>query len=167
MEPVSSAAFSPDGQQIVTASSDGTVRIWDTAKGRLLSTLVGGDWRYVEPAASFSPNGQRILGVGNEIFRVWDAANNRVLLEWGRSDASYSSAAFSPDGQRIALAESDGYGPVSILDSTNGQTILKLERREGSARSAVFSPNGKRIVTVGYDDVARVWSATMARRYWS
>lgn len=34
-----SADFSPDGSQIVTASLDGTAKIWDAASGRVLKTL--------------------------------------------------------------------------------------------------------------------------------
>jgi WD40 repeat protein len=34
---VSSAQFSADGQRVVTASSDGTARVWDAATGKALS----------------------------------------------------------------------------------------------------------------------------------
>ena len=39
--PVSSAAYSPDGQSIVTASEDQTARIWDAATGEELRQLTG------------------------------------------------------------------------------------------------------------------------------
>ena len=39
--PVGSAVFSPDGKLVVTASDDGTARIWDVASGRSLHTLSG------------------------------------------------------------------------------------------------------------------------------
>ena len=38
---VSSAAFSPDDTRIVTASHDGTVRVWDARSGAVVATLTG------------------------------------------------------------------------------------------------------------------------------
>ena len=55
-----SAAFSPDGQRIVTASSNKTARLWDAATGK----PIGGPLKGHEAAvlsAAFSPDGQRIV----------------------------------------------------------------------------------------------------------
>ena len=38
---VTSAAFSPDGSRIVTASADETARIWDAATGKEITVLRG------------------------------------------------------------------------------------------------------------------------------
>ena len=38
---VKSAAFSPDGQQIVTGSGDHTAKVWDVNTGKELMTLIG------------------------------------------------------------------------------------------------------------------------------
>ena len=37
----SSGDFSPDGSLLVTGSADGSTRVWDTASGQLLETMVG------------------------------------------------------------------------------------------------------------------------------
>ena len=69
---MNSAQFSPDGQQIVSGSHDGTVRIWDAVTGESVQTLEG-HTSYVN-SAQFSPDGRQIVsGSGDSTVRVWDA----------------------------------------------------------------------------------------------
>jgi WD40 repeat protein len=56
---VRSAAFSPDGSRIVTASNDGTARLWDAASRKELVVLRGHEG--VVRSAAFSPDGSRIV----------------------------------------------------------------------------------------------------------
>ena len=56
--PVSSVAFSPDGQHILTGSEDNTAKLWDLS-GRELQSF-SGHTSYVRSVA-FSPDGQHIL----------------------------------------------------------------------------------------------------------
>ena len=74
---VSSAAFSPDGSRIVTASQDGTARIWDAASGKEMAILRGHD--SVVCSAAFSPNGSRIVTASaDHTARIWDAHLQRM-----------------------------------------------------------------------------------------
>jgi len=57
---VMSAAFSPDGRRIVSASCDSTIRIWDAQTGRQIGKPLEGHTDYVWSVA-FSPDGQRIV----------------------------------------------------------------------------------------------------------
>ena len=69
---VSSAAFSPDGTRIVTASWDKTARIWDAATAKEIAVLRGHE-NSVNSAA-FSPDGSRIVTASwDETARIWDA----------------------------------------------------------------------------------------------
>jgi predicted NACHT family NTPase len=54
-----SAAFSPDGSRIVTASQDRTARIWDAASTKEIAILRGHD--AAVRSAAFSPDGSRII----------------------------------------------------------------------------------------------------------
>ena len=70
---VYSAAYSPDGKQIVTASRDQTAKVWEAQTGTELLTLTGHD-NYVVSSA-YSPDGQRIVTASDDkTAKVWDGA---------------------------------------------------------------------------------------------
>ena len=82
---VCSAQFSPDGQSIVSASWDETVRVWSAATGECVQTL----WGHSGPvySAQFSADGQSIVSASDDnTVRVWDL---RVLT---RQHASNKTA---------------------------------------------------------------------------
>jgi len=68
--------FSPDGQRVVTASRDGTARVWDTHSGRLLRTLDHPD--PLAPAGvAISPDGGTIATLDNDgVIRLWDTCTD-------------------------------------------------------------------------------------------
>jgi WD40 repeat protein len=67
---VYSAAFSPDGSRIVTASADKTARIWDVATSKEIAVLRGHDGSV--NSAAFSPDGSRIVTASDDnTTRIW------------------------------------------------------------------------------------------------
>jgi len=103
---VNSAAFSPDGSRIVTASQDNTARIWEAASGKEIAVLRGHE-HYVNSAA-FSPDGSRIVTASQDkTARIWDAASAKEIVVLRGHDDTVNSAAFSLDGSRIVTASRD------------------------------------------------------------
>jgi hypothetical protein len=80
-----SAAFSPDGSRIVTASDDKTARIWDVATGQEIAALRGHQDGVA--SAAFSLDGSRIVTASHDkTARIWDVATATeiVVLRVGR-----------------------------------------------------------------------------------
>jgi WD40 repeat protein len=153
---VASAAFSPDGSRIVSASFDSTARVWDAATGLELMVLRGPDG--LVASAAFSPDGLRIVSASSDrTARIWDAATGREIAVLRGHDAAVRSAAFSPDGSRIVTASDDV--TVRIWDGITGNEIAILRGHTDSVRSATFNPDGSRIVTASGDQTARIWDA--------
>jgi len=101
----SSAAFSPDGSRIVTASST-IVRIWDAATAKEIAVLRGHEGLVI--SAAFSADGSRIVTASNDkTARIWDAATAKEIAVLRGHDDVVASAAFSPDGSHIVTASWD------------------------------------------------------------
>ncbi|WP_420629064.1 NACHT and WD repeat domain-containing protein [Candidatus Leptofilum sp.] len=151
---VNSATFSLDGEQFVTASDDGTARVWDT-EGNELAVLRGHEGAV--SSAEFSSNGEQIVTAsGDGTAQVWDAAGNELAILNGHTDWVWS-ATFSPDGERIVTASEDG--TARVWDVT-GNELAILDRHTDWVWSATFSSDGERIVTASIDGTARVWDVT-------
>jgi WD40 repeat protein len=154
---VNSAAFSPDGSRIVTASDDKTARISDAASGKEIAVLRGHGDRVF--SAAFNPDGSRIVTAsGDKTARIWDAASGKEIAVL-RHDSYVRSAAFSPDGSRIVTAS----WTARIWDAASGKEIAVLRGHGSYVNSAAFSPDGSRIVTASWDKTARIWDAASGK----
>ena len=158
---VDSAAFSPDGSRIVSASNDETVKIWDTQTGECIRTLTG--HTSCVHTAAFSPDGSRIMSAGwwDRTIRIWNTETGKCIQILKKSlfnnkeghTKAIAYAAFSPDGKRIASTSTN----ILIWDIVKGKIIKKLEGHTDAVWSAAFSPDGKRIVSASMDQTTRIW----------
>ena len=70
---VNSVAFSPGGTTLAAGSTDGTVRLWDMATHRQITTLTGPTGAV--NSIAFSPEGKTLAtGNADHTVRLWDVA---------------------------------------------------------------------------------------------
>jgi hypothetical protein len=144
------AVFSPDGSRILTASADGTARLWDL-NGRSLAILHGHTNQL--SSAVFSPDGSRILttSAADGTARLWDITGQPLVTLQG---AAPESAVFSRDGAHILTTSYDG---TARLWDTSGRALITFQGHGGTYRGAVFSPDGARIITTWGDYTVGLW----------
>jgi WD40 repeat protein len=162
---LSSAAFSPDGEKIVTGSDDSTALIWDIWTGSQLQTLARPPTARAEledsavHSVTFSPDGKRVVTASEDhTARIWDVDNGDQLAVLRGHEGPVFSASFSPDGTRVATISSDQ--TVRIWDSAAGDPLTSpILNLPEAVISVSFSPDGRRLLTFDEGGI-RLWDAS-------
>ncbi|MBI5670235.1 MAG: TIR domain-containing protein [Chloroflexi bacterium] len=156
---VYSAVWSPDSARLVTASADGTARVW-TADGEVQHTLQHGD---VVNRALWSPDGTRITTASaDRTAAIWDANTGDLVVRLSGHQGNVYVAVWSPDGRLIATSSADR--TARIWDAISGSLLHTLTGHNGSVNSVVWSPDGKRLVTASDDTTSIIWDAASGQR---
>ncbi|WP_226589897.1 nSTAND1 domain-containing NTPase, partial [Microseira wollei] len=103
---VNSVAFSPNGEMIVSGSTDKTVRLWDLSGNPIGQPFFGHE--YSVNSVAFSPNGEMIVsGSADKTVRLWDLSGNPIGQPFFGHESSVNSVAFSPNGEMIVSGSAD------------------------------------------------------------
>ena len=167
-----SVALSPDGTRIATAGVLGTsqsergkeaekirTRLWDL-DGKLL-----GEFRsHSTQSLHFTADGARLVsgGMFDNAVRVYTTAGQQVnMFPVGRSSVtSPYRIALSPDGERIATADTSIHPPGMKLWRASGEFERSFQRLSGSMTDVAMSPDGSTFVTTSQDNRVRLWLTT-------
>ena len=152
--PVEHVAFSPDGARLLTASHDGTARLWEINGVSTTALRHGGPPTF----ARFSPDGTRVITVSTRArtTHLWDVASGREIFSVRRHIAR--NAAVGPNGRRIATASTDR--TVRLWDAESGVEIARMKGHDNRVAFVNFSADGKLVASASIDGTARIWDAS-------
>ena len=145
---LSCAQFSPNGQQVLTGSQHGKVRLWHSRlRAPIKTTLLNG-----EKINSFvaSRNGHRIAAWIGDGGRLWllDGENFRALSESIKFPGEITGCQLSPDGKALAVAAYEGtWKPRAIGDKVG--RMYAAEPAKEPPRISIMILDGDRARPIG------------------
>lgn len=162
IDEVNTAFFSPDGTMIVSASDDGTIRVWDSKDGVELIKLdaVAG----FVCSASFSPNGEQIVaGYKDCNVRIWDVKTKTIIKTLKGHTGNILSCSFSHNGKYI-ISSAEGDNTIRLWDANSGEIIRIIKGYDDCHNSVAFSPDDKYVVSAGgLDNYIRLWDLSSGK----
>ena len=112
---------------MVTASRDGTARLWDVVSGEVLAVFRGHTGEVIQ--AVFSPDGQRLVTASyDRTARLWDVASGETLVVFRGHKGRVNQVAFSLDGQRVVTASNDKTARLWGIMTAHGQALIDYAR---------------------------------------
>ncbi len=174
MAKINCIAFTPDGRQLVSASEDKTIRVWDLASGKTVRTIRGesapGQAGKVY-AMALSPDGKWLAAAGwltgkreeRDAIRLYEFASGKLVALLKGHENVVHGLAFSPDGSKLISGSGDR---TAILWDTGIQVgtrvaepklLHRLEGHTDKIYAVGFSPDGSRAVTGSEDHDLRLW----------
>ncbi|MEG3918531.1 AAA family ATPase [Microcoleus sp. T3_A4] len=154
---IRAVTITPDGQQIISASADHTIKIWDLLRGMELAALKG----HTDEVRGLVvlPDGQRLLSSSwDGTLKIWDLQRAVVLCTLEGHTEGISGVGVTPDGKIAISASRDCTRKVWNLES--GQLLKTFSIRKGSNEAPVLI-NGQKIAFNIYNPISEHLAVTL------
>ncbi|HQP05294.1 MAG TPA: WD40 repeat domain-containing protein, partial [Bacteroidales bacterium] len=150
---VNSAAYSQDGKYIISASDDGTAKIWNESSGVILGEIKCKGQMY---HAIFSPNNQRIItSSGYDGLKSWTLNGEQYLNNWTISGVQIPFIVFDQNGENLIYPLGNN---AEVRSVSNGELLYTLNGHTDAVKSVEFVRDEKRAITASLDGTIIIWN---------
>ncbi|MBE9038090.1 serine/threonine-protein kinase [aff. Roholtiella sp. LEGE 12411] len=150
---VSSVAVSPDGQMIAS-SGDRTIKLWNLATGKQISSLNGHSQQV--NIVVISPDGKTLVsGSDDNTIKIWNLATGEQIRTLIGHSSAVHALAISPDGKTLVSGSDDN--TIKIWNLATGRQIRTLIGHTFWVRSVAISPDGVTLASGSFDKTVKLW----------
>ncbi|MCZ6653334.1 MAG: protein kinase [Planctomycetota bacterium] len=151
---IMSVAFSTNGSWIVSGSTNGAIKVFNSATGEEPVRFRGHDSPVY--AVACSPNGQHVASASADMsIRIWNMLTGDVLAILDGHEGVVTSLAYSADGRILVSGSSDA--SLRIWDPEAGEELTRIDVEDTSVDCVAISPDRTRIASGSDDGLLRFW----------
>ncbi|KAL1916932.1 uncharacterized protein VTP21DRAFT_5129 [Calcarisporiella thermophila] len=145
-----------EGRQIVSGSSDNTLRVWDTETSQCLGILEGHTSR-IWDVSSIKGGNMIASASGDGTVKLWDTKGSKfpcISTLSGHSGDVYT-VKYHPNETHIATGGYDKI--VRLYDVNTGQIVKTFTGHQLSVSKTTFNPLGNLIISGSKDNTIKFW----------
>ena len=158
---VTGVSFISNGKILASASGDKTVKLWDTATGKLIQTLTGHtNW---VTGVSFISDGKILASASRDrTVKLWDTQTGKLIKTLTGHTEWVTGVSFSRNGKMLASASGDK--TVKLWDTATGTEIKPLSGHIDWVYGVSFSRNGKMLASASSDNTVKLWDTATGKQ---
>jgi platelet-activating factor acetylhydrolase IB subunit alpha len=155
-ESVTCAVFHPVFSILVTASEDGSIRLWDYESGVFERTLKGhtATVNYI----AIEPNTGQVLASASAdlTIKLWDFQTFECVRTLNGHDHNVSCVEFLPAGDFLVSSSRDC--SVKLWETNTGYCVKTFRGHDEWVRRVVVNVQGNLLATCSNDETVRIWT---------
>lgn len=161
-------SFSPDEKLMAIGYELGTIKVYNSETGMLISTVnfPGGN-NYSIAGMAFTDNSTFIAACGKEIIgfdALRGSIKNRIYSFQEEKESFINYFSLSSDGKTALIKPENSYTKLRIISLTNGQKINDIQNSNSGFQFAGFISGGQFVVTTGSDDMTLLWNVNSGKK---
>ncbi len=164
---IEDVVISSDGQFALSASWDGTLRLWDLNTGATTKRFVGHKKDVLSVAFS-ADNRQIVSGSRDKSIKLWNTLGE---CKWTIEDQGHtewvSCVRFSPNTANPVVVSAGWDGLVKVWNLSNCKLRSNLAGHKGYVNGVTISPDGSLCASGGRDGTAMLWDLSEGKHLYS
>jgi WD40 repeat protein len=153
---LTSLRISMDGNHLISASRDGTARLWTFNDPKLIKILSGHEGPVLQ-ADFCQTNGFAATTGADGTFRLWRTDNGEQFMILDTGDLALNQLFIAPHGKSLLTGR--GHGKVELWKISKIGEKMAIEAHQNRIYALSFDPKSDQFLSAGWDGFIRLWSS--------
>ena len=159
--PILRVAFLPDGDTLLSAAEDGTVRLWNRADGAAIRSMTPAATPLADLAITQEGNAALGLTSAGALLR-WDLQTGDLTFITQPHEGSGCCLALLPNGDQLITAGDDGI--LALWADGGTRQVARWTAPGGAITALAVSPDGRTAISAQADHSLALWDLAQIER---
>ncbi|KAK7304227.1 hypothetical protein RJT34_15358 [Clitoria ternatea] len=161
---INQVRYSCTGAMYVTASKDGTIRLWDGISADCVCSITGAHGTAEATSAIFTKDQRYVLSCGKDsTIKLWEVGSGRLVKQYlGAMHTQLRCQAIFNETEEFILSIDEMSNEIVIWDALTTEKVAKWPSNHvGAPRWLEHSPAESAFISCGTDRSIRFWKETV------